>query len=148
MVVFDNTPRKLQWPDLPRNSTQLSPEFPSVSLTLFASLYSVYTVEPLATTSHLSMRPRSLDCRATQMTVTKESVPMEAILAGEGRERTCRVRVSRRATYPDESSAPICVSYSCCRIQDTDDFPDGNYELSFDDRKVLLRKHAGQYLIL
>jgi hypothetical protein len=82
------------------------------------------------------------------MTVTKETVPLEAVLCGEGRQRTCRVRVSKRAEYPDESVEPVCVSYSCCRIEDEDDFPDGDYELRFDDRRVRLKKQAGQYLVL
>lgn len=80
------------------------------------------------------------------MTVTKETVPLEAVLSGEGCQRRCRVRVSKRTDYPDESAHPVSVSYSCCRIEDADDFPDGNYELLFDDHKVLLRKQAGRYL--
>jgi len=82
------------------------------------------------------------------MTVTKETVPLKAVLSGEGRQRICRVRVSKQSTYPDECAHPASVSYSCCRIEDTDDFPDGDYELVFDDRRVRLKKQAGQYLIL
>jgi hypothetical protein len=80
------------------------------------------------------------------MTVTRETVPLQAMLSGGGLKRTCRVRVSKRATYPDESAEPICVSYSRCRIEDGDDFPDGHYELVFDDCRVMLRKEAGEYL--
>jgi hypothetical protein len=80
------------------------------------------------------------------MTVTKETVPLEATLAGEGRQRTCRIRVSRCATY-DESADPAYVSYTRCRIEDADDFPDGHYELHFDGLRLLLRKQAGQYIL-
>jgi hypothetical protein len=90
--------------------------------------------------------PDRLDLGDSAMTVTKETVPLEAFLSGEGRKRKCRVRVSKCAEYPDESADPVRVSYSCCRIEDGDDFPDGNYELLFDDHKVLLRKQAGRYL--
>ena len=38
----------------------------------------------------------------------------------------------------------MSVSYTCCRIEDADDFPDGNYELLFDDHKVLLKKHRDE----
>ena len=79
------------------------------------------------------------------MTVTKHSLPIEGVLKGQGRERTCRVRATRRATYPDECTQPICVSYSRCTVEDVDDFPDGEYELFFDGHKVLLTKEAGQY---
>jgi hypothetical protein len=48
--------------------------------------------------------------------------------------------------YADECSHPTCCSYSRCVIEDSDDFPDGEYELQFDDRKVFLSKRSGQYL--
>jgi hypothetical protein len=53
----------------------------------------------------------------------------------------------RRETYADECSRPLCVSYSRCDIEDQDDFPDGNYELTFDRRRILLSKTAGRYLL-
>ena len=76
---------------------------------------------------------------------TKETVPLDAELCGEGLQRRCRVRVSRCLTYPDESRLPACVSYSRCQVDDGDDFPDGNYELRFGGHRIQLRKHAGQY---
>ena len=79
------------------------------------------------------------------MTVTKETLPLEGLLKDQGRQRTCRVRATRRATYPDECTEPVCVSYSRCVIEDADDFPDGDYELMFDGHKVLLTKEAGKY---
>ena len=65
------------------------------------------------------------------MTVTRETVPLEGTLKGEGYERTCQVRATRCVTYADESTDALCVSYSRCDIEDADDFPDGNYELTF-----------------
>lgn len=80
------------------------------------------------------------------MTVTKETVALEGVLRGEGRERWCVVKVSRHATYADECTQPTCLSYSRCVIEDDDDFPDGEYELEFAERRVLLSKTAGQYV--
>ncbi len=79
------------------------------------------------------------------MTVIKERVPLEAQLVGDGRHRRCRVRVCRYTTYADESEVPTAVSYSRCELEDADDFPDGNYELSFDSHRIRLRKQAGHY---
>jgi hypothetical protein len=83
--------------------------------------------------------------RNSDMTVTKETIPIEATLTGEGRERKCTVRVSQCSTYEDEGAEPVFVSYSRCRIDDSDDFPDGEYQLLFDGHRLLLRKQAGQY---
>ena len=80
------------------------------------------------------------------MTVTKETIALEAVLRGEGRERMCVVKVLQHATYADECSRPTCLSYSRCVIEDDDDFPDGSYELEFADRKVLLSKAGGRYV--
>jgi hypothetical protein len=80
------------------------------------------------------------------MTVTKETVPLQGILKGEGRERACRVKAVRRATYADEGMRPCCVSYSRCDIADTDDFPDGEYQLTFEKCQVRFIKRAGQYI--
>ena len=80
------------------------------------------------------------------MTVTKETVPLQALLKGEGRERTCRLKALRHSTYADECSRPTCLSYSRFVIEDSDDFPDGEYELEFEGRRILLSKRAGQYI--
>lgn len=79
------------------------------------------------------------------MTVTKETVPVEGVISGQGLERACRLRAVRRHTYADESTKPLCVSYSRCDIEDTDDFPDGEYELSFDGLHIPLVKQTGRY---
>jgi len=66
------------------------------------------------------------------MAVTKDTVSLEAVLRGEGRERECRVKAQRHTTYEGEDATPVGASYSRCEIEDTDDFPDGNYEVVFD----------------
>jgi hypothetical protein len=81
------------------------------------------------------------------MTVTKQTVPIQGTLKGEGHERRCRVRAIRRETYADECPRPLCVSYSRCDIEDQDDFPDGDYELTFDRHRILLTKTAGRYVL-
>lgn len=79
------------------------------------------------------------------MTVTKETIPLEGVISGQGLERTCHLRAVRRETYADESSKPLCVSYSRCDIEDTDDFPDGEYELSFAACRIPVIRRMGKY---
>ena len=79
------------------------------------------------------------------MTVTKENVPLEGTLRGEGHERTCRLKALRHTVYADECSQPTCFSYSRCVIQDSDNFPDGEYELEFEGRKIPLSRRSGRY---
>jgi hypothetical protein len=81
------------------------------------------------------------------MTVTKETIPLQGTLRGEGRERTCHLKALQYATYADECSRPTCLSYSRFSIEDPDDFPDGEYELEFDGRRILLSKTAGKYVL-
>jgi len=83
---------------------------------------------------------------ATTMTVTKETIALEGVLRGEGRERACVVKALQHATYSDECTRPTCLSYSRCVIEDDDDFPDGEYELEFAKRRVPLSKTGGQYV--
>ena len=80
------------------------------------------------------------------MSVCKENVLLEGTLRGEGRQRTCRVKAIRSSEFPDEAVAPTAITYCRCDIDDSDDFPDGDYELEFDGRKLLLRKSGGQYM--
>jgi hypothetical protein len=80
------------------------------------------------------------------MTVTKEIVSLEGILKGDGQQRKCRVKAVRHTTYADECPTPTCLSYSRCDIEDTDELPDGNYELEFDGHRVSLIRTAGQYV--
>lgn len=85
--------------------------------------------------------------RSQGMTVTKETVPLEGTLKGEGYRRMCHVRATRRETYADECPRPICVSYSRCDIEDDDHFPDGNYELILEGHTILLIKKSGLYML-
>jgi hypothetical protein len=80
------------------------------------------------------------------MTVCKETVLLNGTLRGEGRQRTCRVRATRNSEFSDESAVPTSFAYCRCDVDDPDDFPDGDYELEFDGRKLTLSKKQGQYL--
>ena len=80
------------------------------------------------------------------MSVCKETVLLNGILRGEGRQRTCRVRATRNSEFPDESVIAASFAYCRCCVEDSDDFPDGDYELEFDGHKVLLSRKDGQYL--
>ncbi|MBV9340240.1 MAG: hypothetical protein JO159_05035 [Acidobacteria bacterium] len=77
--------------------------------------------------------------------IDKETVSLEGVLRGEARQRLCRVKATRTINYPDECPDPLSVSYSRCDIVDSDDFPDGHYELEFDGHKLRLTKEGGQY---
>ena len=79
------------------------------------------------------------------MTVTKETIPLEGVISGQGLERSCHLRAVRQETYVDESTKPLCVSYSRCDIEDTDDFPDGEYELSFEACRIRIIRRNGRY---
>jgi hypothetical protein len=79
------------------------------------------------------------------MAVTKEIVLLEGVLKGEGLERKCRVKAVRHTTYEDEGATPTCFSYSRCEIEDTDDFPNGDYEVEFDAHRVAVTKKEGRY---
>jgi hypothetical protein len=81
------------------------------------------------------------------MAVTKETVSLEGVLKGEGHERKCGVKVVRHTTYEDECATPTCFSYSKCEIEDTDDFPDGDYEVEFDAHRVTVTKKEGRYFL-
>jgi len=79
------------------------------------------------------------------MTVTRETIPLEGVISGQGLERACHLRAVRRKIYADESMKPLCVSYSRCDIEDTDDFPDGEYELSFGAFRIRVIRRTGRY---
>jgi hypothetical protein len=80
------------------------------------------------------------------MTICKETVFLDGTLRGEGRQRACRVKATRNSEFPDESPTPTSIAYCRCEIDDSDDFPDGAYELEFDGHKLMLSKQGGQYL--
>ncbi len=80
------------------------------------------------------------------MTICRQIVFLDGTLRGEGRQRACRVKATRNSEFPDESGVPVSVAYCRCEIDDSDDFPDGDYELEFDGHTLMLSKQGGQYL--
>ena len=76
--------------------------------------------------------------------IDKETVFLPGMLRGAAGQRQCRVKATRTIDY-DECPSPICVSYSRLEIVDSDDFPDGRYEVEFDSHRVLLMKEGGRY---
>jgi hypothetical protein len=76
------------------------------------------------------------------MTSRREAVERNALLRGEGRERTCRVSAIK-VTNPSMPGGP---AYAEIDILDPDDgFSDGNYELSIDRQVERLVKQDGKY---
>jgi hypothetical protein len=68
------------------------------------------------------------------------------ILSGQGHSRECRVRVTKTPIRVHEMSGLLRFTYSGLRIVDSDDFPDGDYELKYEGgTEVLIRKN-GQYV--
>ena len=57
---------------------------------------------------------------------------LDATLHGEGRQRACRVKATRKSEFADETAVPTSIAYCRCDVDDSDDFPDGDYELEFD----------------
>jgi hypothetical protein len=85
-------------------------------------------------------------CRDT-ITVMEERVVFgRGILSGQGHSRECRVRVTKTPIRVHETSGLLRFTYSGLRIVDSDDFPDGDYELKYEGgTEVLIRKN-GQYV--
>jgi hypothetical protein len=80
------------------------------------------------------------------MASRKEIITGNGVLSGQGRKRTCKFRVTRTSLMVDDLSTPIDVAYSSLSIIDSDDFPDGDYELDFLGMKELLTRKGGHYL--
>jgi hypothetical protein len=81
-----------------------------------------------------------------QMANHKQIVRGTGVLSGEGRKRQCRFQVTKTSLLVNERSAPVDVAYSNLSITDSDDWPDGMYELEFHGGKEPLRKKNGFYL--
>jgi len=47
--------------------------------------------------------------------------------------------------HVNEKADPVKVSYSMVSIADSDDWPDGDYELTYDGEKEMLTKKDGRY---
>ena len=77
-----------------------------------------------------------------KMTSRRESVVLQGILRGEGHERSCRVRAIKVA-MPCE---PMASEYADMDIADSDNFPDGSYEVTVAGRTIPLTRREGFYL--
>jgi len=71
---------------------------------------------------------------------------LSGILRGEGRQRECRIRATKVTMQVDELMPSPPIAYANLAIVDLDDFPDGNYEVTFDGQKELLTKKNRHYL--
>ena len=65
----------------------------------------------------------------------------------QGHERECRAQVIVRHHLVNESTAPALSSRIRAEIVDTDNFPNGDYELEFDDgsKENVRRREDGRY---
>jgi hypothetical protein len=72
----------------------------------------------------------------------RESVVLQGMLRGEGHERSCRVRAIKLA-MPCE---PMASEYADMDIADSDNFPDGSYEVTVAGRTIPLTRRDGFYL--
>ena len=61
------------------------------------------------------------------------------------RERHCKVKVDRYH-FVNERGEPTKVTYSKLSIYDSDNWPDGDYEVEFNGQKESLRKQGRHYL--
>ena|SRR5947209_2179759 len=61
------------------------------------------------------------------------------------RQRHCKVRVDKHRHFVNELSKPTNVTYSHLSICDSDDWPDGDYEVEFNGQKELLTKWGRHY---
>jgi len=77
-----------------------------------------------------------------EMASRRESVVLQGILRGEGHERSCRVRAIKVA-MPCE---PMASEYADMDIADSDNFPDGSYEVTVACRTIPLTRRDGLYL--
>ena len=80
------------------------------------------------------------------MTNQREHFQTRGTLRGQGRERLCWVEGTKIKTFVDELTTPTHVIYEKVKVADHDDFPDGNYEVTFDGQVVPLTRKNGVYL--
>ncbi len=80
------------------------------------------------------------------MASRKTIVTGYGVLSGEGCKRKCRFRVTKTSLRVNEMPTPVGSVYSHLSITDSDDFPDGDYELDYLGQRELLTKKNGFYL--
>lgn len=71
---------------------------------------------------------------------------VQGALSGQGRRRECRIQVVKTSIQVDERSGSMGFTYSNASIVDSDDFPDGDYEVTYEGGTELLTKKHGNYL--
>jgi hypothetical protein len=71
----------------------------------------------------------------------KEPVVFQGTLRGQGHERPCRVTATK-VTMPGETVS----EYADMDIADSDNFPDGSYEVTVKGRTFPLTRKDGFYL--
>jgi hypothetical protein len=62
------------------------------------------------------------------------------------RQRACKVKVQTQEHYVDELPEPTQITYSRLSIYDSDDWPDGDYEVEFNGQKEFLTKQGRHYV--
>ncbi len=72
----------------------------------------------------------------------RRSVVLHGMLRGQGRERMCRI-TAVRVTLPGD---PAISEYADISVADTDNFPDGDYEVAVAGRTIRLKREDGFYL--
>jgi len=71
-----------------------------------------------------------------------QPVVLHGRLRGQCRERMCRITAVRVTPHGD----PAVSEYADMSVVDTDDFPDGDYEVAVAGRTIRLKREDGFYL--
>jgi hypothetical protein len=100
------------------------------------------TVQPSTSESLFERTIGSIKKGFGAMASKREPVILQGILRGEHRERSCRISAIK-VTLGGE---PNVFEYTRPEIVDSDDFPDGDYEVEYHGHKILFRKQGGVYL--
>jgi len=62
------------------------------------------------------------------------------------RQRHCKVQVDKHGHFVNERPEITTITYSNFSICDSDDWPDGDYEVEFNGQKELLTKQGRHYV--
>jgi hypothetical protein len=86
--------------------------------------------------------------RGDAMPTRSETVIVAGTLrsADGQRQRHCKVQVDKHGHFVYELSELTNVTYSKLSIYDSDDWPDGDYEVEFNGQKELLTKQGRHYV--